>query len=180
MNRMSSVDNCLDTFDRILNQVMITRESRGTGKDNRRASNIGNALNLLQAWSSGVVGQNRVPFRKNSVYPRDAEEVLDALKAAEDDLYQGRQGDFVVIEIGEKRTVTFSPFSPAAVTYPHIAGPADLEAAVRVKSTTRTQLGLGITFAKGRCYLFLLMMAIKFGCGDMWWWKCSHTFGMLH
>jgi hypothetical protein len=130
----------------------MTRESRGIGKDGRRTSNTGNTLNLLQAWSSGVAGQNRVPFRKNSVYPRDAEEVLDALKAAEEDLYQGRQGDFVVIEINEKRTVTFSPFSPAAVPYPHITGPADLEAAVGVKSITRAQLGLGITFAKGRWY----------------------------
>jgi hypothetical protein len=153
--------NYLDVFF-INGQIMMTRESRGTGKDGRRTSNMGNTLNLLQAWSSGVAGQNRVPFRKNSVYPRDAEEVLDALKVAEEDLYQGRQGDFVVIEINEKRTVTFSPFSPAAVPYPHITGPADLEAAVGVKSITRAQLGLGITFAKGRWYFFHMMKAKKY------------------
>ena len=131
---------------------MITRETRGNGKDNRKASSVGNTSSMLQSWTSGILGLNRVPFRKNSVYPRDVEDALDALKAAEEDLYQGRQGDFVVIEINEKRTVTFSPFSPGAAPYSHITGPADLEAAVRVKSLTRAQLGLGIAFAKGRCF----------------------------
>lgn len=124
-------------------------------------------FNALQTWFRGVVGLNRIPFRKNSVYPKDVVEVKGAFKAHEQHSYKGKQGEFVVIEINEKRSVTFSPFSPGMIPYPHITGQVDLEAAVGFKSPTRAQLALGITFAKGSCYLFHFIIAFKFMDAEM-------------
>lgn len=145
----------------------MTRESRCDSKDSHRAKNMRKTFNVLQTWFSGAVGLIRIPFRKNSVYPRDVVEVKDALKTNAVHPHKRKQKEFVVIEINEKRTVILSPFSPGMVHYPHITGQVDLEAAVGFKSPTRAQLALGITFAKGRRYLFHLIIAVKFMDAEM-------------